>query len=108
MTISGGLINRLLKHDHTRDVCLNSWSLEEKLTVSTSVGLCVLNLDWCEAAADGASGLVSSEDAFAGSADSLGGSDELILELSFGSLCLNHDDVFDFGVSETYEGDFNY
>ena len=76
--------------------------MEKKLTVSTSVGLGILNLDWLEATADGASGLVSSEDTFAGSADSLGGGDELILELSFGSLCLNHDDDVCLGVSVTY------
>ena len=91
LTFSGGLINCLLEHDHTRDVCLDAWSLEEKLTVSTSVGLGVLNFDWCEARSDGASGFVSSEDTFARGADSLGGGDELILELSFGSLCLDHD-----------------
>ena len=64
--------------------------------VSMSVRLNVLNKDWRKSMAERVNGLVSSEYTFAWGANSLGGGDELILELSLGSLCLDH--LYDFLV----------
>ena len=78
-TILGGLIDSLLVHDDARDVFLDRWGSEEKLSVCTSVGLSILNLDGIKALSDGSSALISSQDTFAWSADFLCGSNELFL-----------------------------
>jgi hypothetical protein len=72
----------LVEHDHSTDVLLDSWGSEEKLSVSNSVFVGILNGDSIESLSNGSGGLVSCEDSLSWGADFLCDLDELILELS--------------------------
>ena len=82
--VSGSLVNGLLVHDDTTDVLFDSWSGEKKLTVCTSVGFVVLDLNLIETLSDSSSALVSSEDALASGRDFAGSFDKFVLEGEFG------------------------
>lgn len=78
----GALVQGLLKEDHTADVLEGTRGAEEELTESTAVVLDVLNVDAGKALANGAGGLVSSEDTLARGANVGSVLDELILVLA--------------------------
>lgn len=84
LAVSGSLVNGLLVHDDTADVLLDSWSDEKKLTVGTSVGFSVLDLNLIETLSNSSSALVSGEDALASGRDFAGSFDEFVLEGEFG------------------------
>ena len=87
LAILARVLDGLVEHDNTADVLLKLRSREEQLTVGLAVLVRVLNVDAIETLADGAGGLVGSEDTLAGSANLLGGFDEFFLEFS---RCVQH------------------
>ena len=89
LTLVSCLVDCLFEHDDSADVLLDAWGLEEELTVCSSVGLVVLDLDLIEPLSDGSRALVSSEDALAWSGDLAGSLDELVSE--WVCRCLDHD-----------------
>ena len=78
----GALVEGLLEEDHTADVLEGTRGAEEELTEGTAVVLNVLNVDAGEALADGASGLVCSENTLARGADVGSVLDELICKIT--------------------------
>ena len=92
-TVGSSLVDGLLVHDHTGDVLLNSLSGKEELTVGTSVGLSVLNLDAVESLSNSSSGLVGGEDTLSSGADFTGSLNKLGLEGLHSSSSLNHFDL---------------
>ena len=92
-TVGSSLVDGLLVHDHTGDVLLNSLSCEEELTVGTSVGLSVLNLNAVESLSNSSSGLVSGEDTLSSGADITSSLNKLGLEGLHSSSSLNHFDL---------------
>jgi hypothetical protein len=82
LAILGLLVQGLLEKDHTAEVLECTRAAEEELTESTAVVLNVLNVDAGEALANGASGLVCSEDTLARGANVGSVLDELICKIS--------------------------
>ena len=60
------LEKRFLVENHTRNELIETFSGEEKFTVSTAIIFIVLQVDGRKTLADGACALISSQQAFAG------------------------------------------
>lgn len=87
LALGRSLVNRLLKHDHTRDVLFDFWCGEKELAIVAAISLVVLHRDRIESLSDGARGLVSSQDSLAGGRDLTRRPNQFFFEVK---LCFNH------------------
>ena len=84
VTCSVGIFDGLVEHDHSTDVLLDVWGGEEKLSVSLSVGMVVLNVDALESLSNSSGRLIGGEDTLAWGANFLACFHELLFEGSTG------------------------
>ena len=83
-SVVGLVVGGLFVEDDTGNVLLESLSLEEELSVESSVLLDVLDVDHLESLPDGSGGLVGGEDSLSWGADLVGGLFELLSEVLWG------------------------